>query len=172
MQPAAFFQGAVMQFDLTRMSGQVAHMNNLFGNPKGDRNNIDWEVAQRQLKLIEHELEELKAAVTSRDVRGLRDGACDVLVTTLGLTHRTGFNVEMDMVAVYLSNMSKFCKDSDELERTIIKYHNLGVQVVVEGEFPFRYVKAAHDHVDKDGNKYAKGKFLKGINFKEPEFAP
>lgn len=159
-----------MQFDLTRMSGQVADMNTAFGNPRGDRLVPDWDHLERQYDLIRHELEELGKELKARNMRGMRDGGCDVLVTALGLYHLMGYNSEADMIAVYLSNMSKFCKTEEEIVATEAKYAAIGLSTYREGEFPRMYLKAAHDYEDAAGNKYKKGKFLKGINFKEPVF--
>lgn len=82
-----------------------------------------------------------------------------------------GHDVEADMQAVYDSNMSKFCANEDDLNKTGDKYTDLGVEFHVEGEFPHKCLKSSKEQTDLTGERYPKGKFLKGIRFRKPVFA-
>lgn len=83
-----------------------------------------------------------------------------------------GLNLVDDMNSVYESNMTKFCRDLGEIERTIAKYRDIGVTVVPTGEFPRAYVVADREQEDINGKTYPAGKFLKGVGFSEPAFKP
>lgn len=157
--------------DITKPSVQVAQMNEAFGNGVGDPANINWEAVDRQMAIIESEFNELKAGVQTRTLhgaKGIRDGVADVNVTVLGLAHVIGFNSDKDMLEVYNSNMSKLCVNAEELAATQKKYAEIGVVTYTGGEFPHAWVKSALDQTGSNGEFYKKGKFLKGINFKEP----
>lgn len=83
----------------------------------------------------------------------------------------TGYPALNDMHAVYVSNLSKFCKNQEELQDTVAKYMNLEVQVYPEGEFPTVCVKSEFDQKDINGDNYPKGKFLKGMKYQPPAFS-
>lgn len=148
----------------------ISAMNSAFGNKMGDINNPNWEAIDRQMKIIESEFNELRDAVAARDMRLIRDGVGDVTVTNLGLAHIVGFDHDADQVRIFESNMSKFCANDSELHASMQKYAGIGVEVYAEGEFPQKCLKSAKDQTGTNGEFYKKGKFLKGINFKEPVF--
>lgn len=159
------------------MFNDVSKMNLAFGNPKGDPNNIDWDRLTAQCVNIAKnvqgqagEVEELYQALEARDSIGVRDALCDIMVFTLGAFHLMGADADSDMKAVFESNMSKFCRNVEELGATMNKYENLDLKVYAEGVYPFVCVKSAEDQMDRNGKHYSKGKFLKGVGFQEPAF--
>lgn len=79
-----------------------------------------------------------------------------------------GFDIDEDMYAVIESNMSKFCKDEEDLKLTMQKYIDLEVDVYSKGEFPKALVFSSSDQLDKNGKQYRANKFLKSVYFKEP----
>ena len=161
--------------DMTRPSVQVAMMNSAFGNPAGDVNNPNWEAIERQMAIISKEHDELVLAVQNRQihgVQGIRDGIADLNVTNLGLAHIAGIDTDADMAVVFESNMSKFCTNDSELHASQQKYANIGVDTYAEGEYPRKCIKSAKDQTATTGEFFKQGKFLKGINFKEPNLDP
>ena len=143
-------------------------MNLAFGNPKGRPEEITQPRFSKQCMNIGDEYEELMAAISNKNLNGVRDALCDIMVFTLGAFHFLGIDADADMKAVFESNMSKFCKDEQELFATKAKYDALGVSYYEEGEFPTKCLKCSEDFTDAGGNAYRKGKFLKGIAYKEP----
>lgn len=156
------------------MFEDVGHMNVAFGNQKGDPLSPSWDRLRSQAKNIADEYRELmEDGIDQQDITAVRDAICDILVFTLGLGHMAGLPVEADMRAVYESNMSKFCKNNQEVEATVRKYSELGVETYVEGEFPMKRVKSPRDQTDKNGKAdYRKGKMLKCVAYQEPVFSP
>ncbi len=151
---------------------QVSHMNSAFGNPKGVMAQPDWEALGRQYKILESEFKELGLALDRRQMHGpggVRDGVADVNVVNLGVAHIAGIDSDTDMLEVFESNMSKMCTNAEELQATVVKYNNLGLEVVTYPNYPLAYVKSAKDQTGNDGEFYKQGKFLKGINFQEPK---
>ena len=57
--------------------------------------------------LIEEELNELKAAVKSRDIKEVADALTDILYVTYGAGHAFGINLDDCFEEVQSSNMSK-----------------------------------------------------------------
>ena len=57
--------------------------------------------------LIEEELNELKAAVKSRDIKEVADALTDILYVTYGAGHAFGINLDDCFKEVQSSNMSK-----------------------------------------------------------------
>lgn len=149
----------------------VSHMNEKFGNPKGDIDDPQWADLRNQASNILDEYNELCVdGINPKNMTEVRDAICDILVFTYGLGHLAGVDVDRDMSKVYTSNMSKFCTNDEELQATIKKYADIGVKVVPEGEFPYAFVRSTEHQTDINGKIYQANKFLKGVNFKEPVF--
>lgn len=156
-------------------------MNTLFGNPKGNKHDIDWPKVAMKLKVLASELvETCRAAglevslgfgdtLGQPDLKKVLDGLGDTNTVLNGVAHFMGVDLDATHWAVLTSNLSKFCKGQEELDATIAKYQALGVDVVPGGKFPFAYVKSARDQMIGDDPCPA-GKFLKGVGFKEPDF--
>lgn len=152
----------------------VKRMNEAFGNPEGLYQDIDLGRLEKQCHYLKDEVDQELLQVFEKgenlDLRELRDVLSDIMVFALGAYHLMGADAEADMLAVYRSNMSKFCRTEEELEATREKYRALGVPFYEEGEFPARYIKCAEDCVAVTGEKFKKGKFLKGVSYKPPVF--
>lgn len=148
----------------------VARLNELIGNPEGNLESIDWAALESQWALIEEEFAETRRAIQEHNVTELRDGVCDMLVTTYGLAHRAGIDADMDMAEVNRSNMSKFCRDAPELQATMAKYKGLGIHPTIRKHQGIIAVISTKDQTDIHGKFYPKGKLLKSIKFREPQF--
>jgi Phosphoribosyl-ATP pyrophosphohydrolase len=167
------------------MFHNVSKMNEAFGNPKGNPANIQDERDShlRQCQNIGSEFQELMNAFGIRvdmtfispsnygpvDVDGVRDALCDIMVFALGAFHRMGIDAERDMDTVVSAVMTRFCKDVGDLVETQKKYRDLGVGYTMHGEFPFVYLRSASD---QQMPEYPKGKFLKSVSCRQPEFYP
>jgi NTP pyrophosphatase (non-canonical NTP hydrolase) len=150
------------------MFHDVVTMNEAFGNPKGQPGEISQPRFLSQCRNIADEVAELQQAIEEKNPIKIRDALSDIMVFTLGAYHFLGVDADADMAAVFKSNMSKFCKDEQELSATKAKYDALGVKHYEEGEFPTKCLKCLEDFTDAAGNAYRKGKFLKGIAYQEP----
>lgn len=145
-------------------------MNLAFGNAKGDKHEPDWAAIERQWKISLSEMNEIGKAIAERNFVEVIDGIADVTTTNDGLAHIAGVNGDVALECVYQSNMSKFCRDQAEVDATIAKYAALGVQLTVHGEFPQKYVRSAIEQ-ELNGETIPAGKFLKGVNYKAPDFS-
>jgi NTP pyrophosphatase (non-canonical NTP hydrolase) len=152
------------------MFQDVCFMNEQFGNPKGDKSSINWPKLNNQCGNILDEYEELQEALLREDPTHVRDALCDIMVFTLGAYHFLGYDANKDMQAVFESNMSKLCTTSEEIVKTVDYYTRNGVKVYTEGELPFVCVKSLCAQTGKDGKNFPKDKFLKNINWREPQF--
>ena len=157
------------------MFKDVCTMNEAFGNFPDDPKKPNWERLGNQCKNILDEYKELfDDGIEPQNMTEFRDAICDILVFTLGAAHMAGMDVERDMRAVYESNMSKFCRDQDEVDLTVKKYVDLGLEVLVEGEFPRKRVKSAKQQYDNTEGRcpklYQANKMLKSVAFEEPIF--
>lgn len=168
----------------------VARMNEAFGNPSGDVQNIDWQRIRNQCKNIFDEAFELMEALGAEpdsvefarheimpsivfdnelgvDAHKVRDSLCDIHVFTYGAHHLMGINADADMQAVIDQVMTRFIKDEADKEATIALHAARGVtDVYFEGMYPTMVMKSASDQPDAP-----KGKFLKSASAqKEPKF--
>lgn len=157
------------------MYKDVCTMNEAFGNFADDPKNPNWDRLSNQCKNILDEYNELfDDGIGPKNMTEFRDAICDILVFTLGAAHMAGMDVERDMRAVYDSNMSKFCRDQEEVDATVKKYVDLGLEVDVDGEFPRKRVKSTKrqcDNSERNPKLYQANKMLKSVAFKEPVFA-
>lgn len=153
------------------MFQDVSSLNVAFGNRQGNPLCPAWDRLEAQAKNILDEYNELmEDGIGPRDINEVRDAICDILVFTLGLAHMAGIPVEEDMAAVDYSNRTKFCANDEQLEATVAKYVNLGVDVYVDGEFPMKRVKSAKEQIGNDGKQYQAHKMLKSVTFVAPVF--
>jgi len=171
---------------------RVAEMNTAFGNPKGDPIIIDFDRVRSQTMNIADEFGEtmialgahpatVKAAVENLklacrpvmngdhiDLNGVRDGLCDMHVFAYGSHHLMGIDADKDMNAVVDGVMTRFIKDHDDKNATILRHYNKGVsKVYFEGQFPTMVMKSAIDQPDAP-----KGKFLKSASYTDTVFPP
>lgn len=148
----------------------VSFLNTVFGNEQGNLENPNWEKADKQLHLIKEELAELVDGIDNKDISEIRDAVADILVVTYGMAHIMGIDADKDMAAVQASNLSKLCKTQDEVDQTLAFYQNeKQLDVYVGGELPEAYIKSGKDQEGSDGKFYPAHKFLKSINWHEPE---
>lgn len=146
---------------------KVVVFNQAIGNEAGDKQNIDWDLLEREVAMIQSEVDELKQAIKERDINEVRDALCDIHVFAYGTHHKIGYNADADMHKVISSLYSRFCETKDDLQATIEHHKQRGVDsVTIHGEYPFAYIKSAGDYPDAP-----KGKFLKSINYSEPRFS-
>ncbi len=169
---------------------RIAEMNEAFGNPKGDSQEIHVERIRKQCLNIPDEVCELmialgadpaimkeltgtlkKAASVSFsnarfDLEDVRDSLCDIKVFADGAYHLMGINADRDMNAVIDGVMTRFIKDEADLKATIDMHAAKGVtDVYFEGSYPKMVMKSASDQPDAP-----KGKFLKSASYQEPIF--
>lgn len=150
----------------------VALLNTVFGNLKGDLSSPEWQKAAKQLQLIQEEMAELVEGIETKNTAEVRDAIADVLVTTYGMAHILGIDADADMAAVQASNMSKLCKTEAEVEATLAFYHDeKGLDVYAGGELPQGWVKSSKDQTGSDNKFYPANKFLKNTNWFEPELS-
>lgn len=167
----------------------VSAMNAKFGNPMGnyqdfvmttpighvlnsedaDRNIALMHRLKKYTKGVESELIELHEKIAKHDLEEVRDALCDIIVFAYGGLHELGVDGDEDMRAVLKGVMSRFCKDENQLEKTIEMYVGKGVETYSEGSFPFVCVKSAKD---QQMPEYPKGKFLKPVGVQKPVFNP
>lgn len=163
------------------MFKQVSHMNEVFGNQKGDYKNTDWVKLNNQcLNILDEYNELIDDGIKPRNIKEVRDALCDILVFTLGAYHMIGYDAEKDMTEVYNSNMSKICSTQKELDETTKYYEDLDIKVysrvkyntsiTLQGVFEFGVVYSSIDQSDKNGKVYRANKFLKSVNWSEPVF--
>lgn len=150
------------------MFKQVSTMNEAFGNPKGNPQEVDFTRLQKQCSNILDEYNELQEALASQDPILIRDALCDIMVFSLGAFHFMGADADEDMNVVYTSNMSKFIKNDEDKEATEAKYKALGVPYVLEGEYPIMRLRCTETVVGSDGETYRSNKILKSASYVPP----
>lgn len=158
----------------------TSQINVIGGNAQGDVNNPNWTAIERQINLIQSELDEAKDSLAARNIDGLRDDVCDVLFTAYGLGFRCGFPTDQDYEEVCRSNMTKFDATVEDAKISQQKYRAIGVETTIRfvqigsgGEvLEFFVLNSASNQVGHDGKSYPEGKWLKSYKFEEPKFAP
>jgi len=170
---------------------RIAAMNEAFGNPAGDFDNIDPRALLNQCRNIFDEYVELLHAfgvspdvlhsfkvihnntlygfeptVDKMDVTEVRDALCDIQVFAGGAQHLMGVDADVDMHSVINGVMSRFIKDEEDKQATIALHAAKGVtDVYFEGEFPRMVMKSASDQPDAP-----RGKFLKSASYMPTRF--
>jgi hypothetical protein len=121
---------------------------------------------------INGEVKELLLAIERRDVLGVRDGLCDIMVFALGAFHFMGYDADADMQAVLDGVMTRFSRTQAELVDTVEKWTRLGVTGKAEGAFPCVIYRSDRDQTSSQGEFIPAGKFLKSASYTEPVFPP
>lgn len=122
---------------------------------------------------INGEVLELLEAIERRDLDGTRDALCDIMVFALGAFHIAGLDADADMQAVIDGVMTRFCRNEEELEQTLQKWRDKGIdKVATFGSFPTMCVKSTADQVAFNGEQVPKGKFLKSVGYRDTVFPP
>lgn len=124
-----------------------------------------------QIHLIDEEIQEIKDAIKDGDWEGLKDGIMDLLVVTYGLGYVTDIDCDKGLREVNRANMSKICNNQAEVVATTGYYASIGVDsTAFATEDGIGYlVKSNKDQTDKDGSFFPSGKFLKNVNWSEPD---
>lgn len=123
-----------------------------------------------QIELMDEELQEIKDAIKDGDWEALKDGVIDLLVVTYGLGYVMNIDCDKGLQEVNRANMSKLCKSQGEVVATTGYYNSIGVECSVQlvGESLW-VVKSTKDQKDMNDKFYPKGKFLKNVNWSEPD---
>lgn len=116
-----------------------------------------------QIKIIQSELDELKTGVESDNPLETLDGACDLVVTSLGALQMVDeiYNAREGLLDVCANNLTKYIQVTDPnakaiIEDTVAKYKAEGVEIVVN------YNKTFGVYVFKD----SEGKIRKPVSYK------
>jgi len=125
-----------------------------------------------QIDLIDEELQEIKDAIKDGDWEALKDGVMDLLVVTYGLGYVMNIDCDKGLQRVNSANMSKLCGCQAEVVATTGHYNSMGVECSVQlvGEDLWA-IKSTKDQEGLDDKFYPKGKFLKNINWAEPDLS-
>lgn len=128
---------------------------------------------------IKSMIDELIAAIEHKDVEliDLFMHRLNSKITALCLSEaKPGYDLDLLIDRVTESNMSKLCRNDEELEATLKFYRDKGVEVyskesplVQESGKPYLVVYSAKEQTDADGKVYRADKFLKNINWFEPD---
>src|SRR3546814_588389 len=169
----------------------VSAMNSAFGNPKGNSADINFNRVRSQtinvfdefietmgaLGLEPSAIDELKLVRqritlerfgddSTVNLNQARDGLCDINVFSYGAHHMMGIDADRDMSSVVGGVMTRFIKDEADKVATQALHAAKGVtNVYFEGDYPVMVMKSGADQPDAP-----KGKFLKSVSYREPEF--
>lgn len=78
-------------------------------------------------------------------------------------------SVEVRKQRVLNSNYSKFCTTEEEVERSVKKYQDIGVEVKAIQNLGYYVLKSKASQHGSDGKDYPKNKIVKGILFVDPK---
>lgn len=91
---------------------------------------------------------------------------------------KPGYDLDLLIDRVTESNMSKLCRNQEELEATLKFYTDKGVDVyskesplMQESGKPYLVVYSAKEQTDGEGKVYRADKFLKNVNWFEPDIS-
>lgn len=169
---------------------RVSEMNEAFGNPKGNPDDINWPKIRNQCKNIGDEflelleglglgpayIESIRGSLQSNitadafnhatDTIAVRDALADIQVFKDGALHLMGYDGDADMDDVVDGVMTRFVKNKEDKEATIALHAAKGVtEVYFEGKYPKMVMKSAVDQPDAP-----KGKFLKSASYANTVF--
>lgn len=143
--------GGAMNTGIGKAYKSVHKLNTAFGRFEGT---ITQAQRTRQLELIREELAEgIDAAETGNLVEEV-DAACDLFVTVAGYMQqleRMGCNVKEALKRVCENNMSKLIAsdDVDEMNQTVLKYKEEGIDVLIDKSALQGYVVAKNPSTGK-----------------------
>ena len=75
-----------------------------------------------RISLINEELEELKQAISEKNLTEVADALTDILYVTYGAGHAFGINLDKAFDIVHKSNMSKLCETEEDAIETVRIY--------------------------------------------------
>ncbi len=150
-----------------------AEINYLVGNTV----NATLETAEAQKKVIACEWKEFLDSIEAKDLHTLRDDVGDMLFTVYGMAARMGYPADLDFKKICESQYSKFDRSLEDAQKTRQKYLDIGVETYFEekrgnDDTLYFVTYSAMDQMGSDNKHYPAGKWLKSVNFKEPEFTP
>ena|SRR5690554_1413830 len=146
----------------------VVKFNETSGNTI-EKRPLDHPLVKLYLNLIDEELNgenELLDSYRKGDVKGVGDGAADLIVVTAGLMLALGWHPNELMKEVNASNLSKFCTSESDARLSVQRYAE------DTRYFDVHYKQVGNLFVilgKKTDNPDGAFKILKGINFFEPE---
>ena len=82
-----------------------------FGQEIKEKSEFPEKVISLRFDLIKEELEELKVAISKRDIKEVADALTDILYVTYGAGHAFGIDLDNCFKEVQSSNMSKLGHD-------------------------------------------------------------
>ena len=144
---------------------EIVDFNRAMGKNRGEPDRVN---AQRKLYL--DEVAEADEEYYQGNNDALCKELCDVIVTAVGLIDAMGYDPVGALHAVNVSNMSKFCIDSDEVKAAINHFKALGVSteaVSVDGQLAA--IVSTGDQIGLDRKEYPGGKMLKPPHYLPPE---
>ena len=87
-----------------------------FGQEVKDKSSLsDEKINQLRLNLIEEELDELKEAMSNKDLLEVADALTDILYVTYGAGHAFGIDLDKCFDEVQNSNMSKLGENGEPI---------------------------------------------------------
>lgn len=151
----------------------IVKFNEISGNDRKKRSINDPSV-DAQFDFIEEEFEELNEAMQHNDLVGTLDACADVIVTTVGLIHKLGYDPNEVMQIVNDCNMSKFVSTKQEADASIDAYDqderysdvHVNWHPIYRGGDQFTEIGI----VQGKKNGVEGWKILKGINTQKPEY--
>ena len=91
---------------------KVGNFMKTFGQEVKEKSSLSSEkINKLRIDLIEEELEELKSAMSNKDLLEVADALTDILYVTYGAGHAFGINLDKCFQEVQNSNMSKLGDD-------------------------------------------------------------
>ncbi len=106
-------------------------------------------------------------------MQGLTQAMSVIRERTDAYCRSLGFDPVKVLEEVYKSNMSKFCESPEDAEATIAKYKDKGLTdlEIVQCEGMERWFVRTTADCEFKGQMIPKGKFMKGVHFKEPDWS-
>lgn len=147
---------------------KIKHWRETFGLPNRTQPTIASErETDLAYRLIEEELRELKSAIWDRDRKfqpkldEVADAVADLFFVVYQAAAIHGLDVEEIVDRVYKSNMSKLCDNIEDAHKSVLSYTEKDLSTYYEKLPDGKYIiKRTVDN-----------KVLKGIHFKEPDWA-
>lgn len=140
----------------------VREFNEKFGHPNAETPCIpDDKTVHFRSTFLKEEAEETVTACVENDLIGLADGLGDMQYVLDGFFLNAGLAHKKDeiMAEIHRSNMSKACKDSHELQETLLKLYK------DNPEQKFDYRPMGGEYVVY---RVSDGKIQKSINYSKP----
>lgn len=135
--------------------------------------------AKKYYNMIRHHTDLLISSIYERDLNSILFyfKQIDVDVKSLfNILKKEGYTVEELVRRVTESNLSKLCRNEEELEKTLKFYHDLELEVhsgesplLQDNGKPFLVVYSSKTQKDKNGKAYQANKALKNTVWFEPD---